>query len=167
MLLCLEILCFTLHLHPPRRCVLVRDWLQILHSIGPEFCVLLQRYTCVPHATSYESLRHLCGAHEYSCMKSVPVALAACSSVQKTPLIAVLCDVSYIAFLMSVLRLVISRLVSGLFGVVCLICGHVRRPPIGGGGGVCLVKCDVWWDLFIHYRSCCRVGRFIVIDVRG
>ena len=33
---------------------------------------------------------------------------------------------------MSVFRLVIFRVMSGLSGAVCLICDHVRRPPMGG-----------------------------------
>ncbi len=40
--------------------------------------------------------------------------------------------VSLIDFLMPVLRLVIFWMVSGLSGDVCLILGHVRRPPMGG-----------------------------------
>ena len=77
-MLCLEVLNFALCLHPPNRCVFARGCLHFLHSIGPILCVLLQRLTCAPPATSYESLRHLYGDREYDCMlKSVPVALAA------------------------------------------------------------------------------------------
>jgi hypothetical protein len=63
-------------------------------------------------------------------MKSVPEALATCRSAPKTPLVVVLCVVSFIVFLMPVLRLVILGMVYGLFGVVRLICGHMRRPPV-------------------------------------
>ena len=61
----------------------------------------------------------------------MPVSLAAFKSGPKTPLVMV-GVVSLIAFLMPVFRLVILRMVSGLSGVVCLICGHVRRTPMGG-----------------------------------
>ena len=40
---CLEILSFTLYLHSPGRCVLVRGCLHFLHSIGLVLRVLLQR----------------------------------------------------------------------------------------------------------------------------
>jgi len=83
----------------------------------------------VSHATSHESLRNLYGAREYACMlKSGPVALAACRSA-KTPLVVVLCVVSFVGFLIPVLRLVIIRNVSGF---LVLICGHMRRPPMEG-----------------------------------
>ena len=64
-------------------------------------------------------------------LKSVPVSLATCSSVPNTPLAVVLCVVSFIAFLMPVLRLVILRMLFCLFGVLRLIFCHVRRPPMG------------------------------------
>ena len=89
-LLCLEVLSFALYLHPPRRCVLVSGWLHYLHSIGPVLCFLLQRYTCVPQATSYESRRHLYGDCECACMlKYVPVSLAVFSSAPKIHLVVV------------------------------------------------------------------------------
>ncbi len=40
-LLCLEILSFALYLHPSNRCLLVRGWLDFMHSIGRVLCVLL------------------------------------------------------------------------------------------------------------------------------
>ncbi len=67
-------------------------------------------------------------------LKSVPVALVACRSAPKTPLVVVMCFISFVAFLMPVLRLVILCMVSGLFGFVRLSCGHVRKPSMGGGG---------------------------------
>ena len=42
-LLCLEVMSFTLYLHPPRRCVLVSGWLHFLQSMGHVICFLLQR----------------------------------------------------------------------------------------------------------------------------
>ena len=64
-------------------------------------------------------------------LKYVSVSLAAFSRAAKTPLVAV--DVvSLIAVFMLVFMLVSFRMLSGLSGVVCLICGHVRRPPMGG-----------------------------------
>jgi hypothetical protein len=132
-MLCLEIMSFALYLHPPRRCVLARGWLHFLKSIGLIVCFLLQRWTCVLHATSYESRRHLYGDRECACMlKSVPVSLAAFRSALKTPLVVMLCDVSLVSFLMPIFRLIILRMVSGLSGVVRLIYSHVRRPPMGG-----------------------------------
>ncbi len=87
----------------------------------------------MPQATSCESLRHLFGVREYACMlKSAPVDLAAWKSGSKTSLVVLMCCVSLIAFFIPVLRLVILSMVSGLFGCVRLISGHVRRPPMGG-----------------------------------
>ncbi len=77
------------------------------------------------------------GAREHACMlKSVPAVLAACRSALKTPLVVVLCVVSFIAFFMPVLRLVILNMVSGLYGIVHLICGHVRRKKKWRWGGL-------------------------------
>ena len=64
-------------------------------------------------------------------LKFLPVSLAVCSSAPKTPLV-VLGVVSLISFFMPVLRFVIIWNVSGLSGGVYLICGYVRRPPMGG-----------------------------------
>ena len=35
-------------------------------------------------------------------------------------------------FMPALIRLVILRVLFGVFGRVCRICGQVRRPPIGG-----------------------------------
>ncbi len=73
------------------------------------------------------------GAREYACMlKFAPVSLAAWRIVPKTPLVLVMWVVALINFLLPILRLEIIWMVSGLFGVVRIIYGHVRRPPIGG-----------------------------------
>ena len=86
-LLFLEVVSFALYLHPPRRCVFVSGWLHLLHSIGPVLCFRLQRYTCVPHATSYEPRLHLYGDFECAWMlQSVPVSLSFLSSSPKMPL---------------------------------------------------------------------------------
>jgi len=130
-MLCREVLSFALYLHPPKSCVLVSDWLHFSHSIGPVLCFRLQRYTCVPHATSYESRRHLYGDCECACMlKSVPVSLAVFSSAPKIPLVVVYV-VSLIVALMPVFILVSFMMVSGLLGVIRLIFCHVLRPPTG------------------------------------
>jgi len=98
-LLCLEVLILGLYLHPPNRCVLVSVRLHFLHNIGPMLCFRIHRYTCVPHATSYESRRHMYEDWECVCMLSyVPVSLAFLSRSPKTPLVVV-CFVSFIAFL--------------------------------------------------------------------
>ncbi len=81
LMLCLEVLIFAFYLHPPKRCVFVSGWLHFLHSIVLVLCFRLHRYTCVPHATSYESRLHLYGDFE-----SVPVSLAFLSSSPKMPL---------------------------------------------------------------------------------
>jgi hypothetical protein len=86
-LLCLEVLKFELYLHPPSRCVFVRGCLHFFHNIGPVLCFLLHRYTCVPHATSYESRLHLYGDCECAyILKSVPVSFAFLSNSRKMPL---------------------------------------------------------------------------------
>ncbi len=64
-------------------------------------------------------------------LKYVPVSLAIFSSAPKIPL-AVGDVVSLINVFMPIFILVSFMMVSGLSGVVCLICGHVRRPPMGG-----------------------------------
>jgi len=48
------------------------------------------------------------------------------------PLVVVLRVVFFVAFFKPVLRLVVFRMASDLFGVVRLICGYVRRPLHGG-----------------------------------
>jgi len=89
-LLCLEVLSFALYLHPPRRCVLVSGCLHFLQNIGLVIFFLLQRYTCFPQATSYESHWNLYGDCECdSMLKSVPVSLTAFSSAPKIPLVVV------------------------------------------------------------------------------
>jgi len=86
-LLCLEVLNFALYLHPPNRCAFVRGCLHVFHSIGSVLCFLLQRYTFVPHATSYDSRLHLYGDFECAWMlNSVPVSLAFLSNSPKMPL---------------------------------------------------------------------------------
>ena len=65
-------------------------------------------------------------------LKPVPVSLASLSSLPKTPLVITLLLVCFSSFLMPALRLVSFLMVSGLVEGVCLICGHVRRPSIGG-----------------------------------
>ncbi len=69
-------------------------------------------------------------------LKSVPVSCAALRSTPKTHVGVLLCAVSFIGFFMLVLRLVNLCMVSGLFGIVRRICGHVRRPPMGGSASV-------------------------------
>ena len=131
-ILCLEVLSFALYLHLPRRCVLASGWLHFLQSIGPMLCFRLQRYTCIPQTTSYESRRHLYGDCECACMlKSVPVSFAFLRIAPKIRLVVVYV-VSLIVVLMPVFILVSFMMVSGLLGVVRLICGHVLRPPTGG-----------------------------------
>ena len=65
-------------------------------------------------------------------LKYAPMSLASLRSLPKTPLVVTFLLVCFISFLMPALRLVSFRMISGLFGRVCLILGHVRRPPIGG-----------------------------------
>ncbi len=69
----------------------IGEWLvTFFQSIGPVLCFLLQRYTCVPQATSYESRRHLYGDYECACMpKFVPVSLAVFTSAPKIALVVV------------------------------------------------------------------------------
>ena len=64
-------------------------------------------------------------------LKCELVSLAVFSSAPKIPL-AVVDVVSLIAVFMPVFILVSFRMVSGLSCVVCFICGHDRRPPMGG-----------------------------------
>ena len=93
---------------------------------------ILQRYTYVPQATSYESHRYLYGDCKCACMlKYVSVSLAVISSAQKIPLVVV-CVVTLIAVFMPVFIFVSFVTVSGLFGVVYLICGYAQRPPTVG-----------------------------------
>ena len=76
-------------------------------------------------------------------LKFVPVSLAACRSLPKTPFVFAVLLVCFISFFMLALRFVSFRMFSGLLGGLCLICGHVRRRPIGGSAssnvisGVC------------------------------
>ena len=65
-------------------------------------------------------------------LKYIPVSLAACRSCSKTPFLCAVLLVCFSSFFMLALRFVSFRVVSGLLGGLCLICGHVRRPPIGG-----------------------------------
>jgi len=88
-------------------------------------------------------------------LKSVPVSLAVFSSAPKI-LLVVMDDVSLIAVFMPVFILASLRMVSGLFGVVCLICGHVRRSPMGGSASSNVMSGGA-------FRL---IGRFIVFDVR-
>ena len=64
--------------------------------------------------------------------KFVPVSLAACRSFPKTPFVVAVLLVCFSSFFMLALRFVSFWMFSGLLGGLCLICGHVRRPPIGG-----------------------------------
>ena len=69
----------------------MNGWLHFLHIIGPVLCFRLQRYICVPHATSYESRLHLYDG-DFECawmLKSVPVSLAVLSNSPKMPLVVV------------------------------------------------------------------------------
>ena len=59
------------------------------------------------------------------------MSLASCKSLPKTPLVVVVLLVCLSSFLLLALRLVSFLIYSGLLGGLCLICGHVRRPPIG------------------------------------
>jgi hypothetical protein len=65
-------------------------------------------------------------------LKYVPESLAACRSFPKTPFVAAVLLVCLSSFMMHVLRLVSFLMCSGLLVGFSLICGHVRRPPIGG-----------------------------------
>ena len=91
----------------------------------------------------------------------VPVHLVVFRSVPKTPSVRV-GVVSLIAFLW--------RSLGWLFQEWCpvflVLCALFVAMYGGPRWGVCLVKCDVRWDLSVHYRSCCQVGRFIVDIVR-
>ena len=60
------------------------------------------------------------------------MSLAACRSFPKSPFVFAVLLVCFSSFFMLALRFVRFRMFSGLLGVLCLICGHVRRPPIGG-----------------------------------
>ena len=112
-LLCLEVLSFALCLHPPKRCVSVSGWLHFFHNIGSILCLRLHRYTCDPHATSYETRQHLYEDWECACMlKSVPVSLCIFSRSPKTPLVVVY-FVSFIAVLMTIFIFVSCVMVYG------------------------------------------------------
>ena len=75
----------------------------------------------------------LYGDCENVCMlKCVSVSLASLRSFPKTLLVVTALLVCFRSFRMPALRLVNFRMFSSLFGEMCLICGHVRRPPIGG-----------------------------------
>jgi len=130
----LDVRNLALYLQPPRRCMLVRSWLHLVHNIGPcELCFFLHLYTCDPHATSYASRQDQYGDCEYACiLKYVPVSLASCRSLPKTPLVAAVLLVSLSSFLMHALRLVSFLMCSALLGGLCLISVYVRRPSIGG-----------------------------------
>ena len=71
------------------------------------------------------------------------MSLAACRSFPKTPSVVVVWLVCVSSFCILALRFVSFRVFFGLLGGLCLICGHVRRPPIGGSAssnvmsGVC------------------------------
>ena len=106
----------------------------MVQSIGPcELCFFLHLYTWDPHAPSYASRVDLYGDCEYACiLKSVPASLASCRSFPKTPFVVVLLLVCFSSFFMPALRLVSFLMCSGLLGGLCLICGNVRWPPIGG-----------------------------------
>ena len=133
-LLCLDVSNLALYLHPPTRRVLVRGWLHPVHNIGPcELCFFLHMYTCDSKVTSYASRLDLYGDCEYYCIvKYVPVSLASCRSLPKMPLVVIVSLLCLSSFLMPALRLVSFLMFSGLLGGLCLICGHVRKPPIGG-----------------------------------
>ncbi len=64
-------------------------------------------------------------------LKFVPVSLAVFSRAAKAPFVVVVV-VSLIDVFIPVFMLVSFRMMSGYSGVVCLICGHVRRPPTDG-----------------------------------
>jgi len=108
-LLCLDVRSLAVHLHPPRRCVMVSGWLHLVHSLGPcELYLFLHRYTCDPHATSYASRLDLHGDCENACMlKYVPVSHAYLRSLLKTPLIGTVLLVCFSSFLMPAFRLVV------------------------------------------------------------
>jgi hypothetical protein len=119
-------------------------------------CFRLPWYTCVPQATSYESRRHLYGVCECACMlKSVPVSIAFFCSAPKIPLVVVY-FFSLIVVLMPVFILVSFMMVSGLFGLVRLTCGHVLRSPTGRSASSNVMSGGA-------FRL---IGRFIVFDVR-
>jgi len=104
-----------------------------VHSIRPcELRLFLPRYTCDLHASSYVSCMDMYGDCENACMlKYVPVSLAYLWCLPKTPLVVTVLLVCFRSYLKPDLKLVSFRMFSSLFGRVCLICGHVWRPPIG------------------------------------
>ena len=108
----------------------MRGWSHLAHNIGPcELCLFLHLYTCDPQATSYASRLDLYGDCAYACIvKYVPVSLASCRSLTKTPLAVTVLLVCFSSFLMPALRLMSVLMFSGLLGGLCRICGHVRRP---------------------------------------
>ena len=132
--LCMDVHNLALYSHPPKRYVLLSGWLHLVHIIGPcELCLFLHWYTCDLQATSYASRLDLYGDCENACMlKFVPVPLASLRSLPKTLVIVTILLVCFSFFIMPALRLVSFRMFFGLFGGVCLVCGHVRRPSIGG-----------------------------------
>ncbi len=65
-------------------------------------------------------------------LRSFHVSLAACRSSPFTPFVAAVLLVCLSYFFMLALRLVIFLMCSGLLVGFSIICGHVRRPPIGG-----------------------------------
>ena len=60
------------------------------------------------------------------------MSLAACRSLPKTPFVVAVLLVCLSSFFMPAFRLVSFLACYGLLVGLCLICGHVRRPPIGG-----------------------------------
>ncbi len=76
-------------------------------------------------------------------MKSDPVSLAACRSFPRIPFVVAILLVCFSSFFMLALRFASFRMFFGLLGGLGLICGHMRRPPIGGSAssnvmsGVC------------------------------
>jgi len=73
------------------------------------------------------------GNWEYAwILKFVPVSLAAFRSLPKTPFVFAVLLMFFSSFFMLALRFVSFRMFSCLLGGLCLICGHVRKPPIGG-----------------------------------
>ena len=102
---------------------------------------------------------------EYACMlKFVPVSLAACRSFPYTPFVVTVLLVCLSSFLMYALRLVSFLMCSDLLVGLSLICGHVRRPPIGGSASSNVMPGKESPSTTALTRR--FVGRFVVFHVR-
>ena len=164
-MLCLDERSLALNLHPPRRCVLVSDWLHLVHSIGPwELCFFFHLYTCDPHATSYASRLDLYGDCKYACMlKYVPVSLASWRSLPKMPLFVTVLLVCFSSFLKAYFEV---GEFSNVFWFVWGNVSYLRPCAEAPGWWVRILKCDVRCGFSVHHCSCRFVCCFIVFHIR-